>query len=272
MKSRNTGRDGHSSLREIFATTKTRTIKDLEIAEFYRAFKQTSVFSKPGCAVLEVGCGNGHNCFGLSQLIPHFKFTGVDFVAEMIANANKIKCSDDRYQEIDFLEGNILELEENTFLASDFDIVFSNQCIINLNTIDLQKEALDQLIAKTSLGGYVVLIENIKQTYEQQNKLRKLAGLAERTPDKFNLFIDEPAFLEHARKQLTLVECKDFASLHDIVLYVLVPMINDGNTDYEHPLVRATAQLLMANESELSGQFGAFGQNRLYVFKRDPSR
>lgn len=253
---------------DLRATTKTRTIKDLEINEFYRVFKNSPLNSKDPCNVLEVGCGNGHNCFGLAQRLPHFKFTGVDFVPEMITHADSIKATDERFSEIDFFEGNILKLDENAHLDVEYDITFTNRCLINLNTHELQNQALDQLVGKTANGGYIVLIENVKHTYDQQNQLRTLAGLPARTPDKFNLFLDEPKFLEHAQQRLTLVETKDFASLHDVVLYVLVPMINANQVDYDHPLVAAATKLLLADEG-IGGQFGAFGQNRIYVFQRD---
>ncbi len=48
---------------QLRATTKTPTIKKLEIFALYQAFKKTQFFSQEGCRVLEIGCGNGHNCF-----------------------------------------------------------------------------------------------------------------------------------------------------------------------------------------------------------------
>jgi len=50
---------------------------------------------------------------------------------------------------------------------------------------------------------------------------------------------------------------------------VLVPMITDGNVDYEHPIVAAVTKLLLSNPEEFGNSFGDFGQNRLYVFKKE---
>ena len=189
---------------DIRATTKTQTIKDLEISSLYRAFKKTPYFSQNNCEVLEVGCGNGHNCFSLTNLIPNFNFTGVDFISEMITSANKIKNSNEIFSEIKFFQGNILTLNENTNLEDKYSIIFTNRCLINLNTHELQVKALEQLYDKVADGGYIILIENIEQSYSKQNKLREYVGLDKRTPDKFNLFIDESHFVEYAKQKLSL--------------------------------------------------------------------
>ena len=73
----------------------------------------------------------------------------------------------------------------------------------------------------------------------------------------------------------TLLAEEDIVSLHDLLLYVLVPMINGGTVDYGHPLVDAAAQLqIAAGAAGLDGAaglagFGGFGQNRLYVCRKD---
>jgi SAM-dependent methyltransferase len=254
---------------DLRATTKTRTIKELEISALYRAFRKTPFFLEKGCEVLEVGCGNGHNCFSLSSLISNFNFTGVDFIPEMVTSANEIKNSSPSFNGMKFFEGNILKLDINTNLENKYHIIFTNRCLINLNTHELQAKALDQLYDKTADGGYIVIVENIEQSYSKQNQLRVSVGLKKRTPDRFNLFINEAEFISYAKQKLNLLHVESFASLHDIVLYVLVPMITDGNVDYEHPIVAAVTKLLLSNPEEFGDSFGDFGQNRLYVFKKE---
>ncbi len=204
----------------------------------------------------------------LFDIIPNFIFTGIDFIPEMISSANRIKNSNPKFDTMKFFVGNVLNLDENPDLESQYHIVFTDRCLINLNTHELQVAALEQLYSKTVKGGYIVLIENIIQTYSKQNQLRVSVGLEKRKPDKFNHFIDEPGFLSHAEKKLNLVHMENFASLHDIVLYILVPMINGGCVDYEHPIVSAATELLLSNPKEFSNLFGNFGQNQLYLFHK----
>jgi hypothetical protein len=67
---------------------------------------------------------------------------------------------------------------------------------------------------------------------------------------------------------LNLVETEDFGSLHDLILYTLVPAINGGEVDYSHPLVEAATVLSLKTAQDNPGAFGTFGQNRLYVCQK----
>jgi len=258
---------------DLRATTKTSTIKELEVNALYSAIVefQPSASTKETTPldILEVGSGNGHNCFSLSKRLTKSNFTGVDFISEMVSSANKQLATYPDQKQFRFFEGNILKLQEHPNLKKDYDVVFTDRCIINVNSHELQNQAFDNLLSLTRGNGLVVLIENIKKTYDDQNQLRTSVGLPARTPDSFNLFLDEDQFLFHCRSRATLMAIKDFGSLHDLVLYVLVPMINDGKTDYDHPIVKATTQLLLNNDFDLGNSFGHFGQNRLYVFKKE---
>ena len=113
------------------------------------------------------------------------------------------------------------------------------------------------------------MIENSQATYDDQNRYREMLGLPPRTPAAFNLFLDEKNILAHLPTAgLELVDIEDFISLHDLMLYVLVPAITDGTVDYEHPLVEAATKLSVAVSATTPSAFGAAGQNRLYTFRR----
>ena len=58
----------------------------------------------------------------------------------------------------------------------------------------------------------------------------------------------------------------EFAALHDLVLYVLVPASNGGTVDYGHPVVEAATRLLLACPG--AGGVTSAGQNRLFHFVR----
>lgn len=258
----NWAREYETNLR---ATTKTPTIKKLEINAIYKAISNTPY--RGGMDVLEVGCGNGYNCFALAELLDGFYFTGVDYVADMIKNAETIKLDNQpKFQRVNFRVGDLLKLDDDKNLKEAYDFVFTDRCIINLNSVELHLKALDQLVRKVKTGGYLIILENIDQTYRLNNNLRETVGLPPRNPASFNLFIDEERFLAHAVKSLELIRVDDFGSLHDVILYVLTPMVNNGDVDYEHPMVKAAAELSAAVSDEYS--FGSYGQNRLYLFRK----
>lgn len=253
---------------DLRATTKTSTIKQLEINALHQAILKTPLASAEHFDALEVGCGNGYNCFGLSSLLPKAHITGVDFIPDMINNANTLLENAPDTHNLSFLTGDILELNTHENLKSEYDVVFTDRCIINLNSAELHEQALDQLAAKTKKNGYILLIENVIENYQSQNTLRESVGLPSRVHDKFNTFLEESRFLKHTEQHLDLIETVDFASLHDLVLYVLVPSINEGKVDYDHPMVSAITELLLANTPDIKAASAPFGQNRLYVFQK----
>jgi predicted O-methyltransferase YrrM len=254
---------------DLRATTKTPTIKQLEIDAIYRAIKKTHFFDTKDAKILEVGCGNGYNCFALSELLPDFNFTGVDYVPEMIENAKKIQNKASlKYSPITFKVTDVLNLVSEKELKSRYDIIFTDRCIINLNTPELQIKAFEQLSKKVSKDGYLIILENFVQNYKRQNDCRKSVGLPERIPAEYNLFIDENTFLLKMKERMKLIHSDDFGSLHDILLYVLVPMINMGEIDYEHPLVKAATELSVSILEKYDNPFGSFGQNRLFLFRK----
>jgi SAM-dependent methyltransferase len=245
------------------ATTKTPTIKVLEIAALTRAFHRAGLEGRTSATVLEVGCGNGYNCLELATTFSNAQFTGVDYVPEMIENARAAAAT--RASAVGFEVGNVLGLNEHTSLADAYDIVFTDRCLINLATLDEQLVGLRQLAAKVRLGGHLVILENTAQAFARQNDLRESAGLSRRVPPSHNLFIDEGPFLECAEDLLLLEGVDEFAALHDLLLYVLVPMTNGGAVDYEAPIVKAVTDLLLALPGATAAQDA--GQNRLFLFR-----
>jgi SAM-dependent methyltransferase len=247
------------------ATTKTATIKALELAAAERAIRQN--LGREPARLLEIGCGNAFNLVHLVHAFAGCQATGIDYIADMVGNAcNNIEQAEvvDRVQ---VFEGDASQLDDHPELQDNYDVVLSNRCLINLKPWELQAQAINQAAAKVAPGGLFIVIENIVHLHAGQNHLRQRVGLPVREPAAFNLFLAEEQLCQQAQRQLSLVRTDDFGSLHDLLLYVLVPMCNGGEVDYEHPLVEAATRLSLACDGDLG--CGSYGQNRLYVFRRD---
>ena len=249
------------------ATTKSSTAKLLEIDALYRSFVEYCNIEE-SLDILEMGCGNGHNCFQLMTKVPNAKFVGLDYVPEMIKSANSLKVeyeiADDRLM---FQVANVLELSRDLPL---FDIVFTDRCLINLNSTSLQIKAIANLVEKIKPGGHLFMIENSVLTYGLQNEARIVGGLEARKPADFNHFFDDESILQALEKlDMCLLEIEDFISLHDLILYVLVPMSNGGNIEYDHPLVAAATKFSACLSANKKNAFGSFGQNRLYKLQKN---
>ena len=254
---------------DLKSTTKTPTIKKLEINAISKTIQSLNLNHNQPTKILEVGCGNGHNLFSLSEQISNANLTGIDYSSQMIDNARQLN-QDKKSPPINFFVGNILELSDNKDLKQEYDIVFTDRCIINLNTVERQLKAIENLHKKLCVGGHLIILENFLNSYGNQNFCRQALGLKKRTPDKYNLFIDEKEFIKFTtgRLNLELIEANSFGSLHDLMLYVLLPAVNNGNVDYSHPIMDAVTQLLINIETDFKNSFGDFGQNRLYLFRK----
>ena len=250
------------------ATTKTGTAKQLELDALARRLKAT--IGDTATDVLEVGCGNGINCISLAPGFPQATFDGIDYIEKMIEAArDSLKAVDNIAERVNFFQGDALKIADHPNLKKSYDLIFTNRCLINLNTIDLQKQAISAIADKLKPGGHLVMIENSLEPYGQQNSCREVLGLPARTPAEFNLFFDESEIRPHlARSGLTLEAVEDFSSLHDLVLYALVPATNGGKVDYDHPIVQAATVLNRALAEAMPGSLGPFGQNRLFYCRK----
>ena len=252
----------------LLSTTKTATIKQLEINAFARVIRKLCDDEATKC-LLEVGCGNGYNLFGLAELFPNFKFEGVDYSKEMVKAAQNLN-KQHADSKISFDVADILNLDASVLDNSIYDFVITDRMLINLNSWDLQQNALQKLVSLLKPNGYLILIENFTTSYANQNQLREIIGLPPRVPDAYNKFINENDFESFAKSELNaeIIISKNFASLHDILLYVLLPHSNSGQVSYDHPVMESVTQLLKNLPDEISENFGQFGQNNLYILKR----
>ncbi len=252
----------------LSSTTKTATIKRLEVDAFVRAIRRVSDTTESK-TVLEVGCGNGFNIFGLAREFPNFIFRGLDYIEDMISAAEENRQQYTDHQ-ISFDVADVLEMGPSAPNQKKYDFVITNRLIINLNSWELQQQALSKLLKLVKSEGHLIIIENFEGSYGNQNLLRQLIELPARVPDQYNKFLNENIFEEFLRSELSLdiVLSENFASLHDIMLYVLIPHIDSGKVNYDHPLMESVTALLEKLPEEFKTNFGNFGQNRLYLLRR----
>lgn len=247
------------------ATTRTETIKKLEIDALRRwVDKKNNGWSK----ILEIGCGNGTNCIELSKFFSDIQFYGVDYVEEMIVKAKERAVG---IPNVKFCTDDVTVLDSEITLSNKFDAIITDRCLINLNTIELQKKALRNIFEHIEEGGFFFMIENSVFSYGNQNELRSTVGLEKRTPAEFNLFLDDSVIIEFLEKELsvTLEMVDNFASLHDLMLYVIEPLANNGRVSYDSDAINLVTEFLLKCGDKGINRFGEFGQNRLYVLRKD---
>ncbi len=253
--------------KDLRATTKGRTAKMIEIAAIGRVIDLARASLMRQLRVLEVGCGNGFNCSWIAQTYADCQVLGIDYIPEMIEAALARRTEDGiDPARLSYQVGNALELGG---IADRFDVIFTDRCLINLNSWDLQSKAISGMIALMAPGGYLAMIENSAEARAGQDRLRQAVGLSSRPIDKFNTFISDGQIESLARQSgLDIVASQNVSSLHDLLLYVLLPMTNGGIVDYEHPLIEAAARLNIELTSKTGQDLGPIGQNRMVICRK----
>ncbi len=90
-----------------------------------------------GLRVLDLGCGSGRDCFLLSQLVgEEGSVVGVDMTPEQLNVARQnieyhTRVNEYKQPNVEFLEGDIQNLDRVGLRDSDFDLIVSN-CVLNL--------------------------------------------------------------------------------------------------------------------------------------------
>ncbi|MBK8158270.1 MAG: class I SAM-dependent methyltransferase [Rhodospirillaceae bacterium] len=256
--------------KDLRATTKGRTAKMIEIAAIGRVVARARTELGRPLRILEVGCGNGFNCSWVAQNFPDCHVTGLDYIPEMI-DAARLRQAEDGIDaaRLSYLVGNAVELDN---VSGPFDLVFTDRCLINLNSWDLQQKAFRLMAALLGPQGYLATIENSSEARARQNSLRVAQGLQDRPIDSFNTFVADGRFEALADELgLQVVATQYISTLHDLLLYVLLPMTNGGIVDYDHPLIEASAKLNIDLTGSLDLDLGPIGQNRLVLCQK-PAR
>ncbi len=253
---------------DIRATEKSRTRKALETDALVRLIKNAGFSEKDEFQILEPGCGTGHNCLSVAKFFPNAKVFGFDYIADMVLNAQKL-CEKLGVENIKYFKGNLIDLRRDSLPRDSFDIVFTNRCIINLNSHEIQAAVVKNLSELVAKGGSLILGENPEHKFQLQNELRGYLELDDRTPPDFNLLIDEDNIISALKEaSFKIDEIDDFSALHDILLYVIIPKINGGFIDYNHPMLEVVKTLSPMTYKKYVNGFGHFGQNRMYRFSR----
>lgn len=137
-----------------------------------------------GARVLDVGCGNGGSLMKLARE-KHCTGVGVDFSAEMIKLAKQSAASQGLDKSVEWFQSGVPPVSNEW---GEFDFVYSQRCLINLENVDQQREAV--LSVKDSLkpGGTYIMMECFMEGAEETNLLRRRLGLPAMDAPWHNLF------------------------------------------------------------------------------------
>lgn len=258
---------------QLRATTKTNSIKRIEIFEISKAISKILDLSKKeeeDLSILEVGCGNGYNTIAIKEMFNKSVVHGIDFSPKMISNAKKLLSETvlNKSDSIGFFIGDAKALNNQELLLDQYDIVITDRCLINLlGEGDLEK-GLYSIFSKLKKGGSGIFIENFINSRNKQDDLREVVGLKRREIPEFNKFLCEESFLELIKSYAEVIEFRCISSLHDLVLYLLTPALCNGEVDYESPIVEKVTDLIIKSDKKFNVNMNIYpdiGQNSICI-------
>ena len=259
------------------ATTKSSDIKRIEINTIVK-YLQSSLSnhsnSKDAFKVLEVGCGNGYNLSGVRAIFPEISLEGVDYSPKMIENAKKLWHENNKglkFKGISFYNADATVLEVCEDLSSDYDFIFTDRCLINLLEDGQVEACIKSIFSKLKPGGIALFIENFVETRELQNDIRVLTGLPRRDYPEFNKFLIKRKFVDVVTKFSEVKDFMSISSLHDFILYVITPLLNDGSVDYDSELMKPITDLILNSPEKLGSEISInhdMGQNCVLVAEK----
>lgn len=227
---------------------------DLEI-------ENISKFIPENGKILDAGCANGWSALHHLDKKPK-SITGVDFSPEMIKNANKNKVKYNSHIKIEFLVSDIRELSlQDNF----FDFVYTTRTIINLNSWDEQKQAINECLRVVKPHGKVLISEAFIEPMNLLNSLRSLKNLPPLKEPFFNNYIKEENLKKYLKENHLKYTEIDFSSIYYLGSRFLRELVTDSSeySGYSNPI----NQIFYGIEKEFSG--GGFGIQKAYLIEKN---
>ncbi|MBI4397613.1 MAG: class I SAM-dependent methyltransferase [Candidatus Omnitrophica bacterium] len=224
------------------ATTDDVYLRELEIRTLTQTLEALGL--PQDCHFLDIGCGNGYSTMKLAGAFPRFSFTGMDYSESMIENAKKQHAvSSDA--NIEFVLGDITH-PPSCMNARHFDLSLTDRCLINMETVEEQAQAIREIARLTKSGGYYIAIENFVEGHERMNHARLQIGLPPIPVRWHNLYFQEPVFLELIHPYFRHIRFTHFASSYYFatrIVYAKMCQLRGESPDYNHDIHKLAVAL-----------------------------
>lgn len=214
-----------------------------------------------GDRVLDVGCANGYSTVQFAEQ-RRIDVRGLDYIPEMIAQANARLEQVKAKGSIEFAVGDITKLDEPD---NRYDKVVAIRVLINLGTWDRQLLGLRECARVARPGGTVLFSEATLQGWSNLNRFRREWGLSEVPMPPFNEYLDEERMTHAAVRDLQLEQVVDFSSTYFVGTRVLKPL-----------LIQALGAAIDVAAPDMEWNrwfaqlpaFGNYGTQRLFIYRK----
>jgi len=224
------------------ATTNDIWLRELEIKTIIETLLELKILDTSN--VLDIGCGDGYSTIKIAKRFPQSTFHGIDFSENMIKMANSnLEKENNINLKVKFSVGSVLDLDK--LVSSKVDVVISDRCLINLESLNQQQEAIEKIVNVIN-NGYFIAIENFVEGHENMNQARKKLNLPEIPIRWHNLFFNEADFISIIKKHFKLISLKNFSSSYYFATRIIYSKMCDNNKtepDYNHEIHKLAIDL-----------------------------
>lgn len=211
--------------------------------------------------VLDIGCANGYSTIRQVESHKLASITGVDFAANMVAAAKKVKQQKGLGDSVNFMEGDVRALQ---FADNTFDVVYTTRVLINLPTWEQQVQGIAECIRVAKPDGTIVLSEGFWEPLVLLNAMRALTRLPPLVEHDFNRYLKLSSLEAHLKKVGLRYEIDDFSSIYYLGSRFLRELVTDP-ADYPgftNPINRLFYEI----ERQFSG--GGMGIQQAIVIRK----
>ena len=205
-------------------------VKELEIKKLFSLIHEISNENKIS-SVLEIGCGNGYTINILSKSF-NLNFFGIDSNKEMIQLCKKRKTKNVVFKNVNILQ--------NKFKDDEFDLIYTERCLINLLSWKEQKQALDIIHKILKKNGYFIMIEAFDDGLDTLNQARKAIGLDKISAAWHNLYFSKTKLQQFIKNKFTnydynkKITYDNFLSTYYYGSRVLYPSLIEGKNSIKY--------------------------------------
>jgi SAM-dependent methyltransferase len=205
--------------------------------------------------ILDAGCGEGEGTLAYSS-IPGVRVHGVDF-SEM-----RLRKAAERLSERPNVTLQQVDLLGEYPLDTDYDIVVTQRCLINLTEWQLQSRALLYLMSRLGPTGKLLMLEGSRQGVDSLNQFRALWGLEPLPVQWHNLFFDDEVLV-------TFMEDHGFRLLEEDGLGAYFLLTRGVRPNLDEELNWDCNFNMVASRQEMADMLGfgsRFSRLKLWVF------
>lgn len=222
----------------------------------------------PDASVLDVGCGDGASTIRFARRAD--RIVGIDYIPRFVDRARDL-ARQAEVDNVDFLVGDVLDLESVRRDQGLFDLAIAIRCVINLASLENQVRAISQIASCVRPGGLFVASEGWQDGRDGLNRRRVDSGLPAMDLVDHNLLITHRDFEDAIAPHFEVVAYEG-AGLYLFVSRLLQPLyVAPDEPSVGHPLNAVGAQLQQRANDAGRRDFDDCDYAGVYVLRRRDS-